>query len=61
MSMESTVMPWKRLLPLTAVVAIYLCLGALVFQLLEGGPETQRRKNLEMYIRRFISEYKISN
>ncbi|KAL4239048.1 hypothetical protein ACF0H5_003751 [Mactra antiquata] len=57
MTMESTVMPWKRLLPLTAVVAIYLCLGALVFQLMEGGPETRRREDLKKYIHNFINNH----
>lgn len=53
--METTsVMSWKRLLPLIAVVSVYLCIGALVFQFLEGGPEEQRRQNLKVFIHKFI-------
>ncbi|XP_045171997.1 potassium channel subfamily K member 16-like [Mercenaria mercenaria] len=55
--MESSAMSWKRLLPLIVVVAAYLCLGALVFQLLEGEPEMQRRKDLRDMIRNFIDNH----
>ncbi|KAH3799837.1 hypothetical protein DPMN_153453, partial [Dreissena polymorpha] len=49
-----TAMSWKRLLPLMIVVTVYLCLGALVFQFIEGKPELQRREDLRNLIRTFI-------
>ena len=51
---ETKAMPWKRLLPLCAVVAIYLCLGALVFQFIEGDPEINRRQELKVLISNFV-------
>ena len=51
---KSSAMSWKRLLPLTIAVASYLCLGALVFQFMEGEPEIERRKGLKEMIKHFI-------
>ena len=39
------------------LVAVYLCLGALIFKHLEGDPEIQRRQDLKEMIRTFIGNY----
>ena len=39
------------------LVAVYLCLGALIFKHLEGDPEIQRRQDLKEMIRTFIGKY----
>ena len=56
LAMDS-VMSWKRLIPLMILVALYLCLGALIFKHLEGDPEIQRRQDLKEMIRTFIGKY----
>ena len=56
LAMDS-VMSWKRLIPLMILVAVYLCLGALIFKHLEGDPEIQRRQDLKEMIRTFIGNY----
>ena len=53
--MELTI-GWKRLVPLTIGVVVYLCIGAVMFQQLEGSPEINRRNELKIMIKAFIGK-----
>ena len=54
--MEMTI-GWKRLIPLILGVVTYMCIGAVIFQHLEGSPELERRNELKEMIKRFIRKY----
>ena len=41
-------------MPLTIGVVVYLCIGAVIFQHLEGTPEIERRSHLKDLIKIFI-------
>ena len=55
-TMEMTI-GWKRLIPLILGVVVYMCVGAVIFQHLEGSPELERRNELKNMIKRFIRKY----
>ncbi|XP_060077898.1 potassium channel subfamily K member 16-like [Ylistrum balloti] len=48
---------WKKMLPLSIVVVVFLCTGALVFSALEGDPELERRQVLREYLNRFLRNH----
>ncbi|XP_025105276.1 potassium channel subfamily K member 2-like isoform X2 [Pomacea canaliculata] len=55
--MTATMMETRRLLVLLAVMTVYLCVGAAVFNALEAGDERGRKDELERSISWFISNY----
>ena len=54
--MELTI-GWKRLIPLILGVVVYMCIGAVIFQHLEGNPELERRNELKEMIKQFIRKF----
>jgi hypothetical protein len=54
-SMDSK-MEVRRLLGLAALTVIYLCVGAAVFNAIEGRNEMKRKENLEVHIDNFLGE-----
>lgn len=47
---------WKPISILSVVAVIYLCVGAVVFQKIEGQPEIDRRNNLKAQINKFLGK-----
>lgn len=47
---------WKPISILSIIAIIYLCVGAVVFQKIEGQPEIDRRKDLKAQINKFLGK-----
>jgi len=54
--MENDGPGWKQILPLTILVVICLCVGAVVFSALEGDPELKRRHDLREHLNKFLGK-----
>lgn len=51
---------WKRITLLLVVAVSYLCIGAAVFQKIEGQPEIHRRHDLRTAIHKFLGKGNMS-